>query len=64
MSQWIGCALMYNKAMELDGVVRRLWSIPTTWRDETSCRDLWSKNCMLTEMWLEMTHGAHDDMRL
>ena len=37
---------MYNKAMDLDGVVSRLWSIPTTWKAEASCTDLWAKTCM------------------
>ena len=64
MSLWRGCALLYNKAMDLDGVVSRLWSIPTTWRAEAYCRDLWAETCMLARCWLEMTHGAHDDMRL
>lgn len=50
MSRWRGRALMYNKAMDLDGVVSRLWSIPTTWRAEASCRDLWVETCMLAEM--------------
>ena len=50
MSRWRGCALLYNKAMDLDGVVSRLWSIPTTWRAEASCRDLWAETCMLAEM--------------
>lgn len=34
----------------MDGVVRRLWSIPTTWGVEESCRDLWAEICMLAEM--------------
>ena len=50
MSRWGGCALLYNKAMDLDGFVSRLWSIPTTWRAEVSCRDLWAETCMLAEM--------------
>ena len=55
---------MYNKAMDLDGVLSRIWSIPTTWRVEASCRDHWVETCMLARCWLEMTYGAHDDMRL
>ena len=41
---------MYNKAMDLDGVVSKLWSIPTTWRAEASCRDLWAVTRMFAEM--------------
>jgi len=41
---------MYNKAMDLDGVVSRLWNIPTTWRAEASCIDLWAETCMLARM--------------
>ena len=55
---------MYNKAMDLDGVVSRLWSIPTTWRAEASCRDIWAETCMLLRCWLGMVYGAQDDMRL
>jgi len=34
----------------LGGVVRKLWSINTTWRAEASCRDLWAETCMLARM--------------
>ena len=50
MSLWRGCTLLCNKTMDLDGVMRRLWSIPTTWRAEASCRDLWAKICMLARV--------------
>jgi len=36
--------------MDLDGFVSRLWSIPTTWRVEASCRDLWAETCMLVKV--------------
>ena len=52
---------MYNKAMDLVGLVSRLWSILTTWRVEASSRDLRVKTYMLVGCWLEMTLGAHDD---
>ena len=41
---------MYNKAMDLDGVMSRLWYILTTWRAEASCRDLWAETCMLARV--------------
>lgn len=41
---------MYNKAMDLGRFVNILWSIPTTWRAEASCRDLWAETCMLARM--------------
>lgn len=50
MSRWIGCALMYNKTMDLDGFESREWSIPTTWRVDASCKDLLAETCMLAEM--------------
>lgn len=64
MSRWGCCALEYNNAMELARIVSRLWSIPTTWRAEGSCRDLWGKTCMLTMVLIGDDHGAHDEMRL
>ena len=50
MSVRRGCTLLCNKTMDLDGVVSRLWSIPTTWRAEASCRDLWAETCMLARV--------------
>lgn len=50
MSPWGCCALEYNKVMDLVRIVSKLWSIPTTWRIDASCRDLWVETCMLVRV--------------
>jgi len=38
--------------MDLDGVVSRIWSIPTTWRAKVSCKGLWAETCMLARVFI------------